>query len=819
MKKIYYLLLFVTGFAGAQTITIPDVNFKTRLLQSSALSDIAIDQSGNQIKIDANNDNEIQISEALNVYKLNIYDSNITDLSGIGNFVNLTGLYASDGQLVNLDLSALINLEELNVSSNPLLSINLTGLTLLQILSINNTQITTLNTTDLTSLKTLDCYNTKITILTLSGLNNLIYVNATGNSLLTSLIISDVPVLAELYCNSNPLMTNLSFNNAPELYYLSCYGGQLANLNLNGLANLTSLDCGNNLLSILDLSGVPQLETLNCYNNQLTSIDVSALPQLSLFNCSNNLFATLDVTDNPNMCLMDCSGNPQLVSLFMKNGPVVCGEQNVLNNNSNLQYVCTDEQEVLQLINYFGNNGMNVNVNSYCSFTPGGAYNTISGNIKFDADNNGCDNNDLIFNNIKVNLNNNTDSFSTFTDSEGNYKFYTLSGDFTLSPSIENPSLFNFSPVNMPITFPLANGSVSMQNFCITANGIHPDLEIVVAPVVRARPDFDAVYKIVYKNKGNQVMAQQYGISFSYNTNILSLIAVDTPTSTQGAGTLTWDYANLQPFESRSILVTLHVNGPMDTNPVNIGDILDLTAIISPQDQDETVIDNIFIFHQTVIGSYDPNDIICIEGEVVPPSEIGKYLHYSINFENTGTAEAQNIVVKDSIDATKFDISSLQVLNSSHAVRCVVKGNIAEFIFEGINLDTGGHGNILLKMKSKDDLAAGDTVTKNADIFFDYNFPIRTNDADTVFQILGIDGHEIDTTITIYPNPSHSQITINAATNIQSVMLYDISGRLIITKIAGEKITSVDLSKQASGIYLLKVISDEGISIQKIIKQ
>ena len=818
MKKIYYLLLFITVAAGAQTISIPDANFKARLLQSSTFSNIAIDQSGNQIKIDANNDNEIQILEALNVYKLNIYDSSIADLSGIDNFVNLKGLYASDGQLVNLDLSALINLEELNVSSNPLLSINLTGLTLLQTLSIDNTQITTLNTADLTSLETLDCYNTKITMLTLSGLNNLIYVNAAGNSLLTSLIISDAAVLGELYCSSNPLMANLSLSNAPALYSLSCYGGKLTNLNLS-LANLGSLDCGNNLLSVLDLSGVPQLTTLNCYNNQLTTIDVSALSQLGLFNCSNNLFTSLDVTDNPNMCLMDCSNNPNLVSVFMKNGAAVCGEQHILNNNPNLQYVCTDEQEALQLINYFGSNGMNVNVNSYCSFTPGGIYNTISGNIKFDADNNGCDANDFIFDNIKINLSTNTDSFSTFTDSEGNYKFYTLAGAFTLSPSIENASFFNISPVNAPIVFPLADGSVSSQDFCITANGTHSDLEVVVAPVAPARPGFDAIYKIVYKNKGNQVMSQQYGVSFSYNTNILSLVAVDIPTSTQGAGTLTWDYANLQPFESRSILVTLHVNGPMDENPVNINDILDLTAIISPQGQDETGIDNIFIFHQTVIGSYDPNDITCIEGDVLPPSEIGKYLHYIVNFENTGTAEAQNIVVKDSIDSTKFDVSSLQILNSSHSVRCVVKGGIVEFIFEGINLDTGGHGNILLKMKSKTDLVIGDIVTKNADIFFDYNFPIKTNDANTVFQALGIDEHATDTSISIYPNPAHNQINIAATTQIQSVMVYDIRGRLMQTKRTAGKATTIDISKQAAGIYLLKVISDKGTKIQKIIKQ
>jgi hypothetical protein len=50
--------------------------------------------------------------------------------------------------------------------------------------------------------------------------------------------------------------------------------------------------------------------------------------------------------------------------------------------------------------------------------------------------------------------------------------------------------------------------ATTTQNFCITANGVHPDLEIVIAPIIPARPGFSAEYQIVYKNKGNQVMSQ-----------------------------------------------------------------------------------------------------------------------------------------------------------------------------------------------------------------------------------------------------------------------------------------------------------------------
>jgi hypothetical protein len=66
---------------------------------------------------------------------------------------------------------------------------------------------------------------------------------------------------------------------------------------------------------------------------------------------------------------------------------------------------------------------------------------------------------------------------------------------------------------------------------------------------------------------------------------------------------------------------------------------------------------------------------------------VGKELHYMIRFENTGTASAVNIVVKDMIDMDKFDISSLVPLEwkSSVYVTRISIGNKVEFIFENIN--------------------------------------------------------------------------------------------------------------------------------------
>ena len=461
---------------------------------------------------------------------------------------------------------------------------------------------------------------------------------------------------------------------------------------------------------------------------------------------------------------------------------------------------------------------MTVNVNSYCSFTLGGDYNTITGNITYDNDNNGCDVSDVSFPFNKININDGSETGSTFTTNSGEYNFYTQDGTFTVTPDIENPTFFNTTPIDATINFPDTNNNIITQDFCITANGVHNDVEIVMAPTIPARPGFDAEYLITYKNKGNQTLSGDF--SFNYDDAVLDYVsATETPT-TQTTGQLTWDYVDILPFENRSVYVTLNVNSPQETPAINIGDVLDFTVVINPIAGDELPDDNIFNYNQTVVGAYDPNDITCLEGDILEPTQIGEYLHYIINFENTGNFPAQNIVVATEIDPTMFDISTLRVLSSSHDAYVKQTGDLVEIVFESIYLSSGGHGNILLKVQSQDILVEDDTVTKSANIFFDYNFPIQTNDANTTYQqLLSTTTYAIDQNVTIYPNPVKNWVTISSKENIKSVSVFDVQGRVLQTQIANNKDVKIDLSNRSDGVYFVKIQTEKGIKVEKIIKQ
>src|SRR5690606_14716700 len=132
MKKLLqitvaYFALAAFNPVSAQIVNIPDNNFKQKLLTSSTGNDVAKDVDGNNMKIDVNNDGEIQESEALNVYELRIASSSIADLTGIEAFTNLTFLYCSFNNLEAIDVSNNQNLSTLACSSNDLTSIELSS--------------------------------------------------------------------------------------------------------------------------------------------------------------------------------------------------------------------------------------------------------------------------------------------------------------------------------------------------------------------------------------------------------------------------------------------------------------------------------------------------------------------------------------------------------------------------------------------------------------------------------------------------------------------------------------------------------------------
>ena len=213
----------------------------------------------------------------------------------------------------------------------------------------------------------------------------------------------------------------------------------------------------------------------------------------------------------------------------------------------------------------------------------------------------------------------------------------------------------------------------------------------------------------------------------------------------------------------------------------------------------------------------DPNDKTCLEGTRILPGTVGDYLHYLIRFENKGTADAVNVVVKDQINTSMFDISSLVPAGASHPFRArITEGNIAEFIFENIHLpfdDVNNDGFVAFKIRT---LPAAKVFTNKAEIYFDYNLPIETNLVQTkVSTYTSIQEKEMDhTTFSVFPNPVKDILYLESEHHIERAEIYDISGRLLKHFLTPDM--QINVSYLNSGLYLLKVFT-KGLSEQQLI--
>jgi hypothetical protein len=77
----------------------------------------------------------------------------------------------------------------------------------------------------------------------------------------------------------------------------------------------------------------------------------------------------------------------------------------------------------------------------------------------------------------------------------------------------------------------------------------------------------------------------------------------------------------------------------------------------------------------------------------------------------------------------------------------------------------------------------------------------------------------VDATISIYPNPVKDVVTIRSASQIQSIQLYDVQGRLLQTMVVDSNDYPFNLSERTTGVYFVKITTDGGVKIEKIIKE
>lgn len=166
-----------------------------------------------------------------------------------------------------------------------------------------------------------------------------------------------------------------------------------------------------------------------------------------------------------------------------------------------------------------------------------------------------------------------------------------------------------------------------------------------------------------------------------------------------------------------------------------------------------------------------------------------------VKISKTGTTAPRFVILKNNIPTTTLDYITNYIGSSNE------NPNIAS-MYSGIAAKAG-YANVQAGQTFYVEVETTDT---------NYNLTLEEIPCG---QVLATDDFVNDNKIKVYPNPSNGIFNIQTTENINKIAVYNTLGQKVLE---GNTLT-IDLTNQPSGIYFAELVSSQGKSIQKIIKQ
>jgi Leucine-rich repeat (LRR) protein len=186
LKKqlFFFMIILINSCSDNPVDTL--VEYKFTFIPDSNFEQLLIDQG---IDSDGILNGMVLDNDIAGVIYLPLSNSNISDLSGLENFVNLKKLDCFNNQLISLDVSQNKALKELNCRNNQLTSLDVSHNTRLTSLECAENRLTSLDVNQNTDLATLGCSMNQISSLDVS-LNIALTLLYCSENLLTNLDVS-----------------------------------------------------------------------------------------------------------------------------------------------------------------------------------------------------------------------------------------------------------------------------------------------------------------------------------------------------------------------------------------------------------------------------------------------------------------------------------------------------------------------------------------------------------------------------------------------------------------------------------------------------
>ena len=323
-----------------------------------------------------------------------------------------------------------------------------------------------------------------------------------------------------------------------------------------------------------------------------------------------------------------------------------------------------------------------------------------------------------------------------------------------------------------------------------------------------------------------------YTLTLTYPAGVtVNTGTIANPGYVISGNTITWNLNSAAASFSSSDLITFNVPAGIANGTQHF-----FTSTITPAGNivDCSNLNNNGSLLQIVGNSYDPNDKVvgrpAIYETIAIPSEqidasLTDALTYTIQFQNTGTAPAQNIYILDTLDAN-LDWSTFTLVESSHNMQVVNMGNgLLKFEYPNIWLDDstsnepGSHGHLVYRIEENPGNIVGSTIENTAYIYFDWNAPIITNTTYNINTMLwGIDESSMNQ-FKLYPNPSADNISITGNITNFGYKILDMSGRELVSGQVSNGFAKIAIESLTNGHYLVQIASENANETLSFIKQ
>lgn len=450
-----------------------------------------------------------------------------------------------------------------------------------------------------------------------------------------------------------------------------------------------------------------------------------------------------------------------------------------------------------------------------------------SGYVFCDANGNGVMNageQPLIFAPVLLyNTTANNNSVTVYTDSTGYFEYcgQFSSSTYLIATMSQSWLIYNGYSSTVGLTTLVGANAPGTANGYIAincgGNSSCADLWTTVTPWIGYYQNSTAYIKLNWGSYGPGAVGS-YTLSFTYPSGVSPILSsIQNSNYTISGNTITWNLNNASSSFTNYDVIMFSVPGGLINGAQHF-----YTSSIIPTGSisDCGTYNNSGSLLQILGNSYDPNDKNASTdymNENYPLGYLDAFvddaLTYTIRFQNTGTAPAQNIYIIDTL-STMLDWSSFTLLEASHPMQVVNLGNgIMRFEFDQIWLadsttnEPESHGHLTYRINELPTNAIMSVIENTAYIYFDWNAPIVTNT--TFHQNMWLDNvTELEGALGIYPNPAQTEIQVELY-EPSIILIKDLNGKTIFNQevLPGQKI---DIQEFKSGIYLIESKNQHG---------